>query len=97
MNDIAESVYLLSILAFYQSYHFSEESNIFSEDLSEIDLESEATDKLVFEQPASGTATLVYYHGNRLAFLTCAHIVDFPDTVINYHKDSNNKETDKVK
>ena len=97
LSEIANSVHLISILAFYQSYHFPPESSVMKEDLLKIDLESETTEKLVFKQPASGTAALIYLHKNRIAFLTCAHIVDFPDTVINYYSDSENKESNKVK
>ena len=97
LTEIAKSVHLVSILAFYQSYHFTPEANIQKEDLSKIDLEAEAFENLVFEQPASGTASLVYLHDNRVAFLTCAHIVDFPDTVIHYHRDSRNRLTNRVK
>jgi hypothetical protein len=97
LNEIAKSVHLISILAFYQSYHFAPESNILKEDLLKIDLDSAAAEKLVFEQPASGTAALIYYDNRRIAFLTCAHIIDYPDTIINYYRDSNNNETDEVK
>jgi hypothetical protein len=97
LNQISKSVHLLSVLAFYQSYHFDLESNIKKEDLLKIDLETTAREQLVFEQPASGTAALIYHHGNRIAFLTCAHIIDFPDTVINYYRNKMNQETDIVK
>jgi hypothetical protein len=97
LSEMAKSVHLISILAFYQSYYFEPESNILKDDLLKIDLETEATEKLVFEQSSSGTASLIYLHDNRIAFLTCAHIVDFPDTIINYYRDADNKETDKVK
>jgi len=95
--NISKSVHLLSVLAFYQSYHFERESNIRKEDLHNIDLESEAAEKHVFEQPASGTASLVYLDNKRIAFLTCAHIVNFPDTVINYYRTLDKKETEIVK
>ena len=97
LTHISNSVHLLSILAFYQSYHFDLESEIKKEDLRKIDLDEVATKKVVFEQPASGTASLVYYDKKRVAFLTCAHIVDFPDTVINYYKTEEKTDTDFVK
>lgn len=97
LNEIANSVHLISILAFYQSYHFPREARLIKEDLLKVNIEDVAAEKVVFEQPASGTAALIYLHKNRIAFLTCAHIVDFPDTVINYYRDSENKESNKVK
>lgn len=97
LTRISKSVHLLSILAFYQSYNFELESKIKKEDLLKIDLDAKATEKLVFEQPASGTASLIYFDGKRIAFLTCAHIIDFPDTVINYYRTEDKKETKLVK
>jgi hypothetical protein len=97
LTQISESVHLLSVLAFYQSYHFERDANIRKEDLLYIDLDEKAADKLVFERPASGTASLIYFDKKRLAFLTCAHIVQFPDTVINYYKNSDNEDTKIVK
>jgi len=97
LTEISESVHLLSVLAFYQSYHFERDANIRKEDLLYVDLDEKAADKLVFEQPASGTASLIYFDKKRIAFLTCAHIVQFPDTVINYYRNSDNEETNIVK
>lgn len=97
LTDFAESINLLSILAYYQSYNFAPGSDILKEDLSNTDLESSEVEEYVFQQSASGTAALVYHYNNRIAFLTCAHIVDFPDTVIDYYRDDQNNETDFVK
>jgi hypothetical protein len=52
---------------------------------------------MIFEQPAAGTATLAYLRNNKMAFLTCAHIVNFPDTIITYYKDEENEDTDIIK
>ena len=97
LNHILNSVHLISILAFYQSHHFSYEDGITKDDLRSGDLDLEAFEQMIFEQPAAGTATLAYLHNNKMAFLTCAHIVNFPDTVITYYKDEEKEDTDIIK
>jgi hypothetical protein len=97
LNNILNSVHLISILAFYQSYYFEYDDGITTEDLFSGELELESFEKVIFEQPASGTATLVYMHNNKFAFLTCAHIVDFPDTVVTYYKDVLDRDSPFIK
>ena len=94
LQDIIKSVHLVSILAFYKSFHFTEEMTVFKEDLNTIDFEDQSIESLVFEQPASGTAMLIYLDNKNIAFLTCAHIVNLPDTVITYYKDATGRDTD---
>lgn len=88
LEKITESVKLVSILAFYESFDFNRQSEIIKEDINEDLLEKAATARYTFEKPSTGSATIVYYHNNRVALLTCAHIVDFPDTVITYYRDA---------
>jgi V8-like Glu-specific endopeptidase len=96
LTDIAQSVYLISILAFYQSYDFSLTAGVTSLDTRENLLDT-AAEGSVFQQPASGTATLIFQDRNRVAFITCAHIVNFPDTLITYHQDENGNDTAYIK
>jgi hypothetical protein len=97
LRNILNSVHLISSLAFYQSHNFRYKDGITKDDLQSGNLDLEAFENMIFEQPAAGTATLAYLHNNKIAFLTCAHIVNFPDTVITYYKDEENKDTDIIK
>ncbi len=53
------------------------------EDIDEI-IEEHATHIDFFNDTASGTATVIHHNRERLAFLTSAHIVHFPDTLVFY-------------
>lgn len=91
--EILESVRLISILAFYESYDFTEASKITSGMISGPVFKEKASVRYSYEHPSTGSATIVYNRDNRISLLTCAHIVDFPDTILTYHKDSFGKET----
>ena len=93
LKDILESVHLVSILAFYQAFHFDKAAKVTPDMITNEFIRQHKPDRTVFEQPASGTATLLYHHNNRIAFLTCAHIVDLPDTVYTHFEEENQTES----
>jgi hypothetical protein len=47
--------------------------------------------KTFFTDNAAGTAAIVSNKNGNMLFLTCAHILDFPDTVISYYTDTEGK------
>jgi len=60
------------------------------------DFKSIANDKYYLNQPATGTATVIYYQNRKIGLITCAHILDFPDTVYTYYQDRNGKKSDYI-
>lgn len=96
LEDIAQSVKLVSILAFYESYDLPENSKIKKSTLTANTLKNEAIKKHIIEKPAAGTATVIYHRQKRIALLTCAHIIYCPDTVITYFKNEQGKETEYI-
>jgi hypothetical protein len=95
-SDIArieKTVKLITNLTFYQAYDFSIESKIRYDDLNSKNIEEKYIKKYILELPASGTATIIAQHANKLALLTCHHIVSTSDTLINYHLDADEKST----
>jgi len=97
LKNILKSVHLLSVLAFYKSYYFTEQEAVTASQLKSNVIDLDKRKNSVFEQPASGTATLIYNDQRKIAFLTCAHIVNFPDTVITYYEDRIRSEEPPVK
>jgi hypothetical protein len=89
-----KSVKLISTIAFYESYEFSAQSKLTRAQISDDVIEEKSISKYHFNQPATGTATVIYRQHRQVALLTCAHIVFFPDTVIAYYRDENGRETD---
>jgi len=90
LADILESVKMINSIAYYVGYNFSEISAV--REISESAL-SKANHVFYFNETSAGTATIIYNYGNRLALLTCEHIVTFPDTIITYYEDSDRIRT----
>ena len=92
LEILASSVKMLNCLAYYESYLFDKRSGIKLNNLSE---ESKKAAIAVNHstETSSGTATIIYSHKGKVALLTCAHIIDFPDTLITYFKDSQGLNT----
>jgi len=86
LEDIGESVKLLNTLAFYTSYIFEPESEVRLSQLTDDNLENKASRITYFNNSTSGTATIISSQNGAVALLTCAHIVDFPDTVLSYYR-----------
>ncbi len=82
LETITKTLKKIRCTAFYQSYIFAESQNVTTEDLSSIDVSQTAIGEIHYNESAHGTATVVYSKNNRLALLTCAHVIDFPDTAV---------------
>ncbi len=96
LREILKSINLVSVLTIYESYYFDKNTPITKADLIAGNNDLNSHNSVVFEQPSSGTATLVYKDNDKVAFITCAHIVNNPDTIITYHPDSNGKDTPNI-
>lgn len=90
LEKIVETVKLITNLTFYQGYDFNYETKITRKDLSSENIKTKASKDYLFERPSSGTATVIYQEGRKVALLTCAHIVSSPDTLITYFRDELN-------
>ena len=86
IESILESVRLLNSSAFYESYSFPPDDRIKKKDLQPALFKDNKYPKSVYNDFVVGTATIIYYKENRVAVLTCAHVVDFPDTIITYYE-----------
>ena len=86
LQEIMETVKMVSTLAFYSGYEFNLDKKVQTEQLTENFIEENSEGEFHFNQPATGTATVIYRNGRQIALLTCAHIIDFPDTVITYYR-----------
>ncbi len=97
LNSILSRVKLLSTIAFYESYEFDPAAGVKLSDIDDDVIEEKSNGKFHFNQPATGTATVIYSQNRRVGLLTCAHIVHFPDTIINYQQDMDGRDTEIVK
>lgn len=93
LEEISSTVKLLNTIAFYSCHIFSESSKIKLSDLSDEVITSNSVNSTFYNHTASGTATVIYAQNKSVALLTCAHIIDYPDTVISYFKTDTGAKT----
>jgi hypothetical protein len=90
LNRIAQSVRKLSAIAYYKSYVFELSSRTTVEDIRNKKYRSWATKEIYFNNSVIGSATVISHIGFRVALLTCAHIINFEDTLYTFYLDESN-------
>jgi S1-C subfamily serine protease len=89
LENISTCVKMVNSVAYYKTYTFH---NIYNQltlkGLRKGNWKLKAIAETYYNEPRSGTSTIFYYKNGTLAILTCAHVVDFPDTVITYYEAS---------
>lgn len=96
LEQIMESVKRISCIAYYKMYTFAAEDRVKLRDVTDELLERHEKTSVFTNNSTSGTGTVICSSGRRLAMLTCAHVVGFPDTVVTYHIDADRRLTDNV-
>lgn len=84
LSHLSTTVRKLDCLVFYMTYVFPPDNPLEKNSINDTKLKEYALGNDVTNELVSGTATVVYYDGNQVGLLTCAHVVDFPDTLFNY-------------
>ncbi|MBU0528380.1 serine protease, partial [bacterium] len=86
LEEISKSVKMLNYIAYYKAYLFSENKNVLQSDLNNKEIKDKSIDEVYFNETVSGTATIIFYDDLKVGLLTCAHIGDYPDTVLTYYE-----------
>ncbi len=97
LESITHSVSKLITVAYYTTYQFDANDHIRQYSLSAGSFKESASSITSTHETVSGTATLISRSDSRVAFLTSAHILDFPDTVIVFCDPSKTLSTDQIK
>jgi hypothetical protein len=84
LEEISNSVKMLNYIVYYKAYLFSDNQKVLQSDIKNKNIKNRAIDVVHFNETVSGTATIIFYDGVKVGLLTCAHIGDFPDTVLTY-------------
>ncbi len=93
LEKISRSIRKLSSIAYYRSYIFKPEALITVDSIIANNYKKYISREIYFNNSVIGTATVIYYMRRHVALLTCAHIVDFPDTVYTYHYDESEEKS----
>lgn len=89
LEKIGSTIYRINSIAFYQSYVFDDSSRYIISELSDSVIQKKSVKSIVINRTAFGTGTMIYSKGGTIGILTCAHVVNFPDTIITYFAKAN--------
>jgi S1-C subfamily serine protease len=85
LSEISKSIKKLDCLAFYMTYVFPPENQLKTNSITKENIKELSVSEDVTNESVAGTATIVYYDGKTIGLLTCAHVVDYPDTIFNWY------------
>ncbi|HEX2961732.1 MAG TPA: serine protease [Ignavibacteriales bacterium] len=86
LEEISESIKLINSVAYYRTIYFSEDSHLEKTAINSDALRKYSTRLEYMDNTASGTATVIFYNFKRVAVMTCAHVVNFEDTLYSYFR-----------
>ncbi len=95
LKKIVPTVKMVSSMTFYKIYGFPLDMSLTLKDIKskKFDLEKKASYSAITQSPANGTATVIYSSGRSVILLTCAHIVNEPDTLVKNFVDLHGNST----
>lgn len=91
LEEISETVRRITVIAHYKSYSFPRSDSVRLSDISKRFLDSLEPVAAYQHYSVAGTGTVIYNENNRIALLTCAHIVDFNDTLVSRYVGANDR------
>jgi len=90
LEEISNSVKMLNYISYYKAYLFNEDQKLENNNLNKTNINELAVDEVYFNDSVSGTATVIFYNGEQVGLLTCAHIGNQPDTIFTYFDEKDN-------
>lgn len=84
--NILRSIKRISCSAYYRQYNYPRDNSISLNDIHDGSFKKKALNEITTNNSVAGTATIIYNDGNDVLLLTCAHVINFPDTVVSYYK-----------
>ena len=94
LEQISESVRMINCIAYYKSLVFPLDAKVRIADLHDPFLKEKAEKEVYLNQTSSGSATVIYCQKKRIALLTCAHVVDFNDTIFTFYRGEDKKQSE---
>ncbi len=83
-EEILNSVKLINSMAFFETYVFDRAQNIRFNKKDFEKIKKRAVEVEHFHDTFSGTGTVIYSDNEHALLLTCAHLLNFPDTTVTY-------------
>ena len=89
LEEISNTIYRINSIAFYHVYIFADDSNIKLNDIDDDVIKKFSVKNSYINKTSSGTGTVIYSSNGTVGLLTCAHVINFPDTIVSYFSDTN--------
>lgn len=86
IGEVARSIKKIHCIAEYKTYIFPHEMKVTEDMIDRKFLRQDNIIKQFDSESVIGTATVIFYNGERIGLLTSAHIVNYPDTIIGYYE-----------
>jgi hypothetical protein len=91
LERIFRSVKRVNVTGHYEIFIFSPENRITDADINKPETYNKAVETLSFTNTKAGTAIIVAGSLTQTALITNNHVVEFPDTIIGYFKDGDQR------
>jgi len=94
LRTISNTVHRINSTAFYKSYLFDLSTALTRNKIKTTNLSEITISEGYADQSRSGTGTSIYFNEGKIAILTCAHVVNDPDTIISFFADEEGNLTE---
>lgn len=88
LEEISKTIKMINCITYYKVYIFKDDLKIKKSELNSYNLDDITSYKKQTEKTSSGTGTIIFAGIDKLALLTCAHIVTFEDSIFAFQSDS---------
>jgi hypothetical protein len=96
LERITQTVQRITSTGFYKTYFFDRVDEVTLDKIQNSSPKELSRQSGLADQSTSGTATIIYHNEGMVALLTCAHVVNYPDTVTTYFYNDEGKITQYV-
>jgi hypothetical protein len=93
LEEISHTIQRVNTLTSYRAYSFALDEQVTKSNLTPEVLKRREGSSARLSNENAGTATVIGYEHHHLALLTCAHVVDAPDTLFAYYRTEEGKPT----
>jgi hypothetical protein len=86
LETVTRSVCKIYSVATYKTYYFKERVYATHADIASGNFQSKSFGSTVTSETTSGTGTVILHAFGKIALISCAHVVESPDTLINFFR-----------
>lgn len=85
LERLQESVKLISGICYYKGYILPRNMKITTKEAHVLNVTNLAVERFYFNKNRSGSSIVIHADADKILLMTCAHVIDFPDTLMRYY------------